>query len=115
MEKLSGTTRGAVSKARFLCEYLLWSPALNGRFVRSGFPPAHNAAPGPCKYTFHSGSAEQGLARTPLQRERYFGVPFIYSGRWKINRLIKSIFKNKREVSYLVLFVACKSVSRAVF
>lgn len=48
-------------------------------------------------------------------KERYFGVPFIYSGQWKINMPVKSIFKNKREVSNLVLFVECKSVSCAIF
>lgn len=28
-------------------------------------------------------------------KERGFGVPFIYSGQWKINMPVKSIFKMK--------------------
>lgn len=46
-------------------------------------------------------------------KERYFGVPFTYNGQWKINMPVKSIFKNKREVSNLVLLVEYKSVSCA--
>lgn len=34
-------------------------------------------------------------------KERYFGVPFIYSGQWKINMPVKSILKNEWEVSHL--------------
>lgn len=83
---LSGTVWGAVGEACFLCEYLLWRPPLNGRFVRSGFPQAHNAASPQRKYTFHSGSGSQRLARIPLQRKD-FVVPCIYSDQWKINML----------------------------
>lgn len=64
---LCNSQRCSLSKACFLCEYLLWSPPLNGRFVRSGFPPAHNAASRQCKYTFLVGSGQQWLARAPLQ------------------------------------------------
>lgn len=60
------------------------------------------------------GQANRDWPERPC-RERYFGVPFIYSGQWKINMPVKSIFKNKREVSYLVLFLECKSVSCAIF
>lgn len=48
-------------------------------------------------------------------KERGFGVPFIYSGQWKINMPVKSIFKNKREVSNLTVFAEYKSISCGIF
>lgn len=61
-------------------------------------PTAHNAASGLCKHAFHSGQASRAWLEVPC-KERYFGVPLIYSGQWKINMPVKSIFKNEREVS----------------
>lgn len=44
------------------------------------------------------GQANSAWQEAPC-KERYFGVPLIYSGQWKINMPVKSIFKNEREVS----------------
>lgn len=106
--------RGAPREACFLCEYLLWSPPLNGRFVRSGFPPANNAASPQCKYTFLWGQAHCGWLERPC-KDTYFGVPFIYSGQWKINMPVKSIFKKRREVFHLTVLAECKSVGYGIF
>lgn len=46
------------------------------------------------------GQANRDWPERPC-KERGFGVPVIYSGQWKINMLVNSIFKNKREVCYL--------------
>lgn len=110
---LSGIARGALSKACFLCEYLLWSSPLNGRFVRSGFPPAHNAAsrqihiPLGVRLTV---TGQNALAKKDLVEFHLF---IVASG--KLICLLNLFLKNKREVSYLVLFVECKSVSCAIF
>lgn len=47
------------------------------------------------------GLADSAWLEVPC-KERYFGVPLIYSGQWKINMPVKSIFKNEREVSSTV-------------
>lgn len=111
---LSGTTRGALSKACFLCEYLLWSPRWMGGLWEVVSHQRTMRLLGNVNTHATRGQANMDWPERPC-RERYFGVPFIYSGQWKINMPVKSIFKNKREVSYLVLFLECKSVSCAIF
>lgn len=44
------------------------------------------------------GQASRARLEVPC-KERHFGVPLIYSGQWKINMPVKSIFKSEREVS----------------
>ena len=112
---LSGTVGGAVSEACFLCvsTYCGGLPWMGGLWeVLSHQYTMHPLG----NVNTHStqGQAHSDWPELPC-KEWYFVVPFIYNGWWKINMLVKSIFKNKREATYLRVFAERKSISCGIF